>query len=241
MANAKIRSVTYKVQPRTTTVEPCGPVTEVEARGSCVLLHGWGSVGPDMGRLCEALQKLPSAAGWNFYTATYETHQETFVQAAKHLRPKIRVLTQPLILLGYSMGSLVGRQMIMDGLPIKTLVTICGPHLGLYWIPQVDAGTASMQPYSPELKKLNGSSKESAHRKFYHWFAISCHDFWGEHPDDGVVAVPSALGITLGPVAERVKIHLDYDGQFAGVDPHHRGMDPKCLQPLLDTCSKLLH
>jgi hypothetical protein len=38
-----------------------------------------------------------------------------------------------------------------------------------------------------------------------------------------------------------VKIHLDYDGQFASVDPHHRGMDPKCLQPLLDTCSKLLH
>jgi len=241
MAKATISTVTRKVQPRTPAVEPCGPVTKVGARGSCVLLHGWGSVGHDMGRLCEAFWKLPSAARWNFYTATYETHTKTFVQAAQDLRPKIRVLTQPLILLGYSMGSLVGRQMIMDGLPIKALVTICGPHEGLGWIPGVDGGTWSMQPDSPELTKLNGSPKERAHRKFYHWFAISCHDLWGEHSDDGVVRVPSALGMSLGPVAERVKIHLDYDGRPAFVDPHHRGMDDKCLQPLLDTCSTLLH
>jgi pimeloyl-ACP methyl ester carboxylesterase len=239
MAKATIRSVTHKVQPRTPAVEPCGAVTKVGARGSCVLLHGWGLAGPDMWRICEALKNLPSAARWNFYYATYETHFETFVQAARHLRPMIRVLTQPLILLGYSMGSLVGRQMIVDGLPIKALVTICGPHQGLAWIPGVDAGTASMQWNSPELIKLNGSPEDRAHRKFYHWFAISYHDIWGEHSDDTVVYVLSALGLSLRPrVAERVKIRLDYDGQPAILgEPHFRGMDP--YPSLLRTCSKL--
>jgi hypothetical protein len=33
---------------------------------------------------------------------------------------------------------------------------------------------------------------------------------------------------------------LDYGDQVAGVDAHHRGMDPTYLQPLLDTCSRLL-
>jgi pimeloyl-ACP methyl ester carboxylesterase len=237
MAKATIRSVTHKVQPRTPAVEPYGPVTEVAARGSCVLLHGWGLVGPDMWRICEALKKLPSAAKWNFYYATYETHTNTFVQAAQQLRPMIRVLTQPLILLGYSMGSLVGRQMIMDALPIKALVSICGPHEGLAWLPGLDDGTKSMQPDSPDLTKLNGSPKERAHRKFYHWFAISYHDIWGEHSGDTVVYVQSALGLSLGRVAERVKIRLDYDGQPAILgDPHLRGMDP--YPSLLRTCSK---
>jgi pimeloyl-ACP methyl ester carboxylesterase len=240
MANATTPSATYKVRPRTPTVEPFGPVTKVEARGSCVLLHGWGSIGIDMGPLCAALRKLPSAAGWNFYNPTYETHQETFVQAAQHLYPDIHALTQPLILLGYSMGGIVARQMILDGLQIKALMTICSPHLGVgTWIPAVDAGVASISWFSADLKRLNDSPQERGHRHLYHLSAISCSDLWGDHSDDGVIPVQSALGISLGPVAEQVTIHLDYDDQIAGVDPHHRGMDPTYLQPVLNTCLQL--
>jgi hypothetical protein len=97
MADTATPSATYKVRPRTPTVEPFGPVTKVGARGSCVLLHGWDSIGSDMGPLCVALRNLPSAAGWNFYTATYETHLETFVQAGRDLYPHIDALTKPLI------------------------------------------------------------------------------------------------------------------------------------------------
>jgi len=43
MADATTPAATYKVRPRTPTVDPCGPVTEVGARGSCVVLHGWDS------------------------------------------------------------------------------------------------------------------------------------------------------------------------------------------------------
>src|SRR6516164_9581014 len=120
---------TYKVQPRTPSVEPFGPVTKVGGRGSCVLLHGWDSTGSDMGPLCAALQNLPSATGWNFYTSTYETHTETFIQAARDLYPDINGLTSPLILLGYSEGDIVARQMILMGLQVQALVTICGPNL----------------------------------------------------------------------------------------------------------------
>jgi hypothetical protein len=194
-----------------------------------------------MAPLCEALRLLPSSAGWNFYTPTYETHTETFVQAARDLYPQIHGLTQPLILLGYSEGGVVARQMIVDGVQVKALVTICAPHLGLgVWIPTPDSGSASLSPFSSDLQNLNNSPVDQAHRKFYHLFALSCTDFWGFHNDDGVVPVPSALGDTLGPMAEQKVIQLDYGTQIAGVDPHHRGMDPTNLQPLIDTCSQLL-
>jgi hypothetical protein len=129
----------------------------------------------------------------------------------------------------------------MHGLKIQALVTICSPHQAVgSWIPAVDAGVASISWFSEDLKKLNASPQERGHRNSYHLFAITCSDIWGDHPDDGVVPVRSARGESLGPVAERATIHLDYgDDEVAGVDPHHRGMDPTNLQPLLDTCSGL--
>jgi hypothetical protein len=128
----------------------------------------------------------------------------------------------------------------MHGLKIKALVTICSPHLAVgSWIPPVDAGVASISWFSADLKRLNRSPRERRHRHSYHLFAITCRDLLGDHPDDGVVPVWSARGESLGPVAERATIHLNYDRQIAGVDPHHRGMDPKYLRPLLDTCSRL--
>jgi hypothetical protein len=65
-----------------------------------------------------------------------------------------------------------------------------------------------------------------AHRRsacigIYHLFAISCSDLWGDHPDDGVIPVPSALGISLGPVAERLTIHLNYGDGRAPVSALH--------------------
>jgi hypothetical protein len=96
-------SAIYPITPRKPTLKPYG-LTVAGPRGSFVLLHGWDSVGNDMAALADALQQLPSAKGWNFYTPTYDTHLETFVQAANDPYPQIQALTQPLILLGYSEG-----------------------------------------------------------------------------------------------------------------------------------------
>jgi pimeloyl-ACP methyl ester carboxylesterase len=207
MANSSDRpSATYKVTPRRPVVRPYGRLI-TNARGSFVLLHGWDSTGNDMAPLSDAIQLLPSADRWNFYTPTYETHTETFVQAAEDLYAQIQALTQPLILLGYSEGAIVARRLIADGVKINALVTICGPHLGLgVWIPTPDAGSASVSPFSADLKHLNESPTDTANRKFYYLFAISCTDFFGYHDDDGVIPVSSALGSTLGVMAERAKI-----------------------------------
>lgn len=231
-------TVIYKVQPRAASIEPVGATSG--KRGSCVLLHGWDADGSSMNALCAALKALPHAAGWNFYTPTYETHLKSFVSAANDLLPQIRSLLTPLILVGYSEGGVVARQMIADGLSVKALATICCPHLGVGgWVPTPDVGSASVAPGSAELKALNASHKEGAQRHLYHCFAITCTDYWGDHPDDGVVPEKSALAMTLGTVAEQMTIKLDYNGHIAGWDPHLRGMNPGNLQPVLDTCDKL--
>jgi pimeloyl-ACP methyl ester carboxylesterase len=240
LENSRTPAATYPIKPKKPVVEPYGETIR-NPRGSFVLMHGWNSVGSDMAPLSDALKLLPTAVGWNFYTPTYETHSETFVEAARDLYQQIQALTHPLILLGYSEGGIVARQLIADGVQIKALVTICAPHLGLgAWIPTPDPGSASISPFSSDLQNLNNSPVDQTNRKFYHLFAISCTDFWGYHDDDGVVRVASALGHTLGAMADQKVIHLDYGGQIAGVDPHHRGMDPTNLQPVLDTCSQLL-
>jgi pimeloyl-ACP methyl ester carboxylesterase len=226
-----------KVQPRAASIERCGPTGG--KRGSCVLLHGWDADGSSMKPICTALH--PLAAGWNLYVATYETHTETFVDATRDLLHLLRPLLAPLILVSYSEGGVVARQMIADGLHVDALVTICCPHLGIGpWLPTPDPGSASVSPFSPDLKALNDSAAESAHRHVYHCFGITCTDFWGAHLDDGVVPIQSALAGTLGAVAERVTIPLDYNGHIAGWDPHLRGMDPTRLQPVLNTCAQLL-
>jgi pimeloyl-ACP methyl ester carboxylesterase len=230
-------SATYPILPRKPKLKPYG-LTVTAPRGSFVLLHGWDSVGTDMAALADALQQLPSANGWNFYTPTYETHLETFVQAASDLYPQVQALAQPLILLGYSEGGIVARQLIANGMKVKVLVTICSPHSGLgVWIPTPDVGSASVSPFSEDLKRLNASQNEGPSRSLYHLFAISCTDVWGYHDDDGVVPVSSGLGTNLGSVAEQVVVELNYDSAIAGTDPHHRGMDPANLQPLIATCA----
>ncbi|SDT08504.1 esterase/lipase family protein [Bradyrhizobium canariense] len=237
MANRHTYEV-QKVQPTKASIEPCGPTGG--KRGSCVLLHGWDADGNSMKSICTVLH--PLAAGWNLYVATYETHTESFVDAARDLRPLVQPpqLASPLILIGYSEGGVVARQMIAGGLPVSALVTICTPHLGIGpWLPTPDLGSASVSPFSPELKALKDSAGEGAQRHLYHCFGITCTDFSGNHPDDGVVPIQSAIAETLGAVAEQVTIPLDYNGYIAGWGPHLQGMNPKRLQPVLNTCSTL--
>jgi hypothetical protein len=103
-----------KVQPTKASIEPCSPTRG--KRGSCVLLHGWDADGSSMKPICTALH--PLAAGWNLYVATYETHTETFVDAARDLRPA--VAEQVIIPLDYN-GYVAGWDPHLQGMNPKHL------------------------------------------------------------------------------------------------------------------------
>lgn len=233
------RSARYAIRPIGATITPRFEADD-PVKGTCVLLHGWDSNGNDMVPLSDALHQMPSAAGWTFYCATYETHLATFVDAAHQLLPLLQSFAHPIILVGYSEGAIASRQMIADGLDVVALVTICAPHLGILpWIPTPDLGSASVSPFSADLADLNASPQDRANRLKYYLFAICSEDWFGEHNDDGVVAVSSALGMSLGPVAERNDpIELSYQG-IAGWNPHVQGMNPAYLGPVLITCAQL--
>jgi hypothetical protein len=110
----------------------------------------------------------------------------------------------------HSEGGLIARWMIKGGFPCRGLVSLCTPHEGtLPAIPGFTGAIQSMAPGSPYLNALNSDPLESSHRGLYHCFALTYHDIWGEHEDDSVVPVTSALMDNLGQVASRQAI--DYN------------------------------
>ena len=199
----------------------------------CILLHGWNSKGVNMHRLRDALYKLPEAVGWDFISPSYESHFKSFKDNAKDLIEALTSLNFDLettILIGYSTGGLVARQMVAEGFPCKALVTICTPHEGLLpWVTTPDITSMSLHMFSQDLAELNQNHKDIDSRHIYHLFGIHSKDLGGFHYDDGVVELNSALGMNIfQDVASRQSIQLDYDF-MAGGDPHIKGMDPTYL------------
>ena len=212
----------------------------------CVLLHGWNSPGWFLREWKDALRALPQAAPWRFWLPDYPTHRFSFVRAASEVRRAL--LSQDanwddVILIGYSMGGLVARQMARDGFPCRSLVTICSPHEGvLPWIPLPTIGPQSLWKSSTQLRNLNRDARDEKMRAHSHFFAISYHDRLGNHHHDGLVPERSARGDHLGNVAQRETIHLEYGREIAPiipVGPHVRGMNPQIMNPVLETCARL--
>jgi hypothetical protein len=92
------------------------------------------------------------------------------------------------------------------------------------------------------LRALNSNSADKECRSRYHFFAVTYRDRLGYHDDDSIVTARSALGASLGPIAQRKKIQLNY-GQELGRrilgSPHARGMSPRVLAPVFDTCAEV--
>jgi hypothetical protein len=89
------------------------------------------------------------------------------------------------------------------------------------------------------LAQLNGNETDRAHRNRYHFFAITYRDALGSHDHDGIITAPSALGLGLGPVAQRQRIHLRYR-TLATFDPHWRGRFAAHIPPVVQTLEKLM-
>jgi pimeloyl-ACP methyl ester carboxylesterase len=210
----------------------------------CILLHGWNSPSWYMNGIGEALRALPKAAGWHFWSVDYKTHWRSFAASARDIGAVMR--DQPhdfshTVFVGFSMGGLVARQMVADGFRCHALLTIATPHGGTApWVPPHSPGTWALSRWSTRLRALNANPADKACRRRYHFFAVTYRDRLGYHDDDSIVTARSALGANLGPIAQRKKIQLNY-GQELGRrvlgSPHARGMNPRLLQPLFDTCA----
>ena len=115
---------------------------------SCILLHGWNNEEINMHRLRDALYQLPEAAGCDFISPSYESHFKSFKDSAKDISEGLTYLNLDLettILIGYSTGGLIARQMIADDFPCKALITICTPHEGILpWVTTPDITSMSL-------------------------------------------------------------------------------------------------
>jgi len=218
------------------------PMRAASGDKHCIILHGWASAAPNMTNLQSALRKLPEAGDRRFWNVTYDTMWTSFGDSAQQIVDALSRQTHDFsdtVLIGYSMGGLVARQMVALGFPCRALITLCAPHHGpAPWIPLPPRGPRSMAGWNSELTRLNQNPIDAAHRNRYHFFAITYSDIFGHHEHDGIVMTRSALGEGLGEIAHREKIHLKYR-MPPTYDPHWRGMFASRIAPVFPVAARL--
>lgn len=211
----------------------------------CIILHGHNPnpfqvFNPNSKEVASLSDYISSRAqGWMYWSPNYQT-QISFRHAALQVRNDMKGweheydLAQTVII-GYSMGGLVARQMIADGLPCRQLVTICTPHQGILpWIPTPSMGSQSMHPLSIDLAALNNHQGERAQRNKYFFFGMT-YTVGGNwhHDNDAVVGLDSALGYKLG-VERTAKLDVSFPGPPKPGMPHTLPQEAKWAVPALD-------
>ncbi|MDF2439802.1 MAG: PGAP1-like protein [Abditibacteriota bacterium] len=208
----------------------------------CLVLHGWSLSERDVSDLTQTLSQLEGAQKWNFWDISYDTQWTSFPDSARRIAQSLRETGADFsqtILLGYSMGGLVARQMVADGWPCRALVTLCAPHQGpRRFLPPIGHGPRSLMRSNQLLSALNSHPRDIAMRERYHFFAVTYDDRLGHHEHDGIVSRPSALGMNLDGIGHRHTMALRYRS-IAAFDPHWRGKDPRFVRPALDCMTKL--
>jgi pimeloyl-ACP methyl ester carboxylesterase len=215
--------------------------------GHCILIHGWASDARAMRHLQRALRELPQAARWQFWDVSYDTSWTAFPDSARLIVDELQAREHDFsrtLLIGYSMGGLVARQMVAEGFPISNLVTLCTPHHGpVRWMPLPLRGSRSLARWSHFVKKLNTNPRDIEARENYHFFAVTYRDLLGAHRSDGMVSLRSALGLRLGEVASRHTMQLKYKTPISALmpfDPHWRAMFPQYIPPAIEHIGKLM-
>ncbi|MEM6478874.1 MAG: alpha/beta hydrolase [Pseudomonadota bacterium] len=198
----------------------------------------------DYTRFFNALKRrLP---GYACFITAYDTHQSFHISGVnianffKTLGDRYD-LTKTIIV-GYSMGGLVGRTICMHGLPFAKLYTTCTPHKGVlpYLLGNIagqgffffNKGASSMNPWSADLRRLNNS--DGRYLSKYYCHGINYTDarppnFWKN--DDTITGCNEATMVGRR-VAYRWATHiglLNTIDSFPGTDlpmpfqPHLRG------------------
>jgi len=223
------------------------PQMETAESKHCILIHGWASDARAMRHVRDELRALPEAASWRFWDVSYDTTWTSFPDNARAIIQELKNRDYDFsrtILIGYSMGGLVARQMVAEGFPIEALVTLCTPHHGpVRWVPVPTRGPRSLAKWSRFTRQLNRNANDAAARKKYHFFAVTFRDKFGAHKNDGMVSQKSALGLELGEVASRQTMKLKYSIPVSALmpfDPHWRAMFPRYIQSAIRHIGELM-
>jgi pimeloyl-ACP methyl ester carboxylesterase len=209
---------------------------------NCAILHGWHSLYAPLTRLEATLRALPNGHNVRFWRVTYDTHWKTFGQSAREISIALKnrgVEPENTLLVGYSMGGIVARAMIVDGFEAAGALCLCTPHLGpAPWMPSGDIGSLSIAPWSAKLARLNRHPTDVRRRKDYFFQAFTFTDRTGKQNHDRIVQQHSALGKGLpGPIT-RQSSELTYQGLAPTCDPHLHGMKPEFLPEAIAWCEK---
>lgn len=213
----------------------------------CILLHGWGARGQDMQSWADALAATPAGQSTHFWIPTYDTSWRNFAQSAREI--KVLLESQPFdfsrtLIMGYSMGGLVARELARAGFPFQQLVTLCSPHQGAApWIPIWWRRTPTLKANSKLINNLNSSNGDAMHRSKYHFWGLTYRDPGGQHHHDGIVEIASALGQKLGDLPTRQTYSINIKNPIAGLNlstPHVCALYPQRVPEALGNMVKLL-
>lgn len=192
-----------------------------------ILLHGWGQTGKDMDQFKNRINGDSRLAHLPVYSISYP-YTTPFNVTGRLLRDDLRnsgIVDKNTLVVAYSMGGVVARQLYVEGYRFKKLVTICSPHQGMLpGFPTPDPGSLSLSPISIPLLALNSHPVDIGKRSDYSFFGITYRDVRGRFNDDGVVGYKSAVGADLGDAISRHAIDLKYNWVvLPPSDPHSRG------------------
>ncbi len=223
------------------------PDVSAQGRGKlAILLHGFNPMAKnpftqedanngryaDYQRFFDAIKaQLP---GYSHVVAAYDTHQ-SFATAGNNLYDHVfkgwgdRFDLSKTIIVGYSMGGLVARQMVMRGLPFARLYMTCTPNYGVmpyvFTLPGVpfffhaNRGARSMSPSSADLARLNQSDRH-LHSKYY-CHGVNYTDTRLFHNDDTITDCHHATMVGAN-VAHRSNTHIGMLHALV-MEPHLRG------------------
>ena len=237
------RFLFHVARPRAVSFERTG----TSKNRHLILLHGWHSTEAQMRRWHQVLAAADGDR--SVWRLTYDTHWKSFSRSARQVMAALKrqsVEWEDVVIVGYSMGGIVARQMVAYGFPARSVVTLCSPHHGaLAWSPLrfpilSDVGATTLTQWSRSLRRLNAHPRDRAARERMHLMSITYRDKRGEHSHDGIVGRDSAEGAGLGEVASRTRMRFDYGKRPFFTDPHMLGMSPAAVPAMQTRIEELL-